>query len=148
MINVALNYLKANEKVKWESDIETIYENQQFSVEQMHQIDLKILMECIQNLPTGYRIVLNMYAIEGYSHKEIAEELKINESTSRSQFLRAKALLEKRLSTLGFDIKKYASYKGQDISEYLRIAIEKYLEQERNTLYIPQGMGGITIEDK
>lgn len=108
MINVALNYLKANEKVKWESDIETIYENQQFSVEQMHQIDLKILMECIQNLPTGYRIVLNMYAIEGYSHKEIAEELKINESTSRSQFLRAKALLEKRLSTLGFDIKKYA----------------------------------------
>ena len=108
IINVSLNFLKANEKVKWESDIETIYENKDFSVEQMHQIDLKILMECIQKLPAGYRIVLNMYAIEGYSHKEIAEEMNINESTSRSQFSRAKVLLEKRLLTLGFDVKKYA----------------------------------------
>ena len=103
-----MNFLKANEKVKWESDIETIYENKDFSVEQMHQIDLKILMECIQKLPAGYRIVINMYAIEGYSHKEIAEVMNINESTSRSQFSRAKVLLEKRLLTLGFDVKKYA----------------------------------------
>jgi RNA polymerase sigma-70 factor (ECF subfamily) len=108
IINVALNFLKANEKVKWEADIETIYENQDYSIEQLHQIDLKVLMECIQKLPTGYRIVLNMFAIEGFSHKEIAVELNINESTSRSQFSRAKVLLEKRLSTLGFDVKKYA----------------------------------------
>lgn len=108
MINTALNYLRANQKVKWEADIETIHENNDFVVEQLHQIDLKVLMECIQQLPTGYRIVLNMYAIEGFSHKEIAEELNINESTSRSQFARAKVLLEKKLLTLGFDIKKYA----------------------------------------
>jgi RNA polymerase sigma-70 factor (ECF subfamily) len=108
MINTAINFLKANEKVKWEANIETIYENNDFVVEQLHQIDLKILMDCIQQLPTGYRIVLNMFAIEGYSHKEIAEELKITESTSRSQFARAKVLLEKKLLTLGFDIKKYA----------------------------------------
>ncbi len=108
MINTSLNYLKANEKVKWEANIETIYENNDFVVEQLHQIDLKVLMDCIQQLPTGYRIVLNMFAIEGYSHKEIAEELNITESTSRSQFARAKVLLEKKLLTLGFDIKKYA----------------------------------------
>lgn len=108
MINTALNYLKANEKVKWEANIETIYENNDFVVEQLHRIDLKVLMECIQQLPTGYRIVLNMFAIEGFSHKEIAEELNINESTSRSQFARAKVLLEKKLLTLGFDIKMYA----------------------------------------
>lgn len=108
MINTALNYLKANEKVKWEANIETIYENNDFVVEQLHQIDLKVLMDCIQQLPTGYRIVLNMFAIEGYSHKEIATELNITESTSRSQFARAKVLLEKKLLTLGFDIKKYA----------------------------------------
>lgn len=108
MINTALNFLKANEKVKWEANIESIYENNDFVVEQLHRIDLKVLMECIQQLPTGYRIVLNMFAIEGYSHKEIAEELNINESTSRSQFARAKVLLEKKLLTLGFDIKMYA----------------------------------------
>ncbi|MCF8254955.1 MAG: sigma-70 family RNA polymerase sigma factor [Bacteroidia bacterium] len=108
VINTALNYLKANEKVKWESDIETLTENHNFVVEQLHQIDLKLLMNCIQELPTGYRIVLNMFAIEGYSHKEIAAELNITESTSRSQFVRAKALLEKKLISLGFDTNKYA----------------------------------------
>jgi RNA polymerase sigma factor (sigma-70 family) len=71
-------------------------------------MDLKLLMNCIQELPTGYRIVLNMFAIEGYSHKEIAAELNITESTSRSQFVRAKALLEKKLISLGFDTNKYA----------------------------------------
>jgi len=108
VINTALNYLKANEKVKWESDIETLTENHDFVVEQLHQMDLKLLMNCIQELPTGYRIVLNMFAIEGYSHKEIAAELNITESTSRSQFVRAKALLEKKLISLGFDTNKYA----------------------------------------
>jgi RNA polymerase sigma factor (sigma-70 family) len=108
VINTALNYLKANEKVKWESDIDTLTENHDFVVEQLHQMDLNLLMNCIQELPTGYRIVLNMFAIEGFSHKEIAAELNITESTSRSQFVRAKALLEKKLISLGFDTNKYA----------------------------------------
>jgi len=45
-------------------------------------------------LPVGYRTVLNLYAIEGYNHKEIASMLEIEESTSRSQYTRAKAMLE------------------------------------------------------
>ncbi len=108
VINTALNYLKANERVKWETDIETQVENATLTVEQMHGIDLGFLMNCIQQLPAGYRIVLNMYAIEGYSHREIAEELNITESTSRSQFARAKNVLEKKLSVLGFDKNNYA----------------------------------------
>ncbi|MBN9299095.1 MAG: sigma-70 family RNA polymerase sigma factor [Filimonas sp.] len=54
----------------------------------------KQVVECIRLLPIGYRTVLNLYAIEGYSHKEIAEMLDIEESTSRSQYTRAKAMLE------------------------------------------------------
>lgn len=54
----------------------------------------KQVIECIRLLPIGYRTVLNLYAIEGYSHKEIAEMLDIEESTSRSQYTRAKAMLE------------------------------------------------------
>jgi len=52
------------------------------------------VVECIRMLPMGYRTVLNLYAIEGYSHKEIADILDIEESTSRSQYTRAKAMLE------------------------------------------------------
>jgi len=54
----------------------------------------KQVVECIRLLPIGYRTVLNLYALEGYSHKEIAGMLDIEESTSRSQYTRAKSMLE------------------------------------------------------
>ena len=54
----------------------------------------KQVVECIRILPVGYRTVLNLYAIEGYSHKEIGMMLDIEESTSRSQYTRAKVMLE------------------------------------------------------
>jgi len=57
----------------------------------------KQVVECIRLLPVGYRTVLNLYAIEGYNHKEIASMLEIEESTSRSQYTRAKAMLENTL---------------------------------------------------
>ena len=57
-------------------------------------VQAKEIVECIRTLPLGYRTVLNLYAIEGYSHKEISLLLDIEESTSRSQYTRAKAMLE------------------------------------------------------
>ncbi len=57
-------------------------------------LQAKQLVECIRILPIGYRTVLNLYAIEGYNHREIASMLDIEESTSRSQYTRAKAMLE------------------------------------------------------
>jgi RNA polymerase sigma-70 factor (ECF subfamily) len=57
-------------------------------------LQAKQVVECIRLLPLGYRTVLNLYAIEGYSHREIAEILDVEESTSRSQYTRAKAMLE------------------------------------------------------
>ncbi|MEO7211148.1 MAG: sigma-70 family RNA polymerase sigma factor [Chitinophagaceae bacterium] len=57
-------------------------------------LQVKQVNECIRSLPLGYRTVLNLYAIEGYSHREIAEMLEIEESTSRSQYARAKSALE------------------------------------------------------
>lgn len=57
----------------------------------------KQVVECIRSLPLGYKTVLNLYAIEGYSHKEIASMLDIEESTSRSQYTRAKSMLEEIL---------------------------------------------------
>lgn len=63
---------------------------------QMHADEL---MELIQDLPVGYRTIFNLYAIEGYSHKEISEMLNINENTSKSQLSRARTLLQKKIRT-------------------------------------------------
>ena len=54
----------------------------------------KDLLKMIQQLPIGFRTVFNMYAIEGYSHKEIAEQLGISEGTSKSQYSRARVHLQ------------------------------------------------------
>jgi RNA polymerase sigma-70 factor (ECF subfamily) len=60
-------------------------------------LQAKQIIECIRQLPVGYRTVLNLYAIEGYSHREIGKLLDIEESTSRSQYTRAKMMLEEIL---------------------------------------------------
>ena len=67
-------------------------------------LNVSQLLEMIQALPQGCQIVFNLFAIEGYSHKEIAEMLGISEGTSKSQFARAKSLLQARI------LKESASY--------------------------------------
>jgi RNA polymerase sigma-70 factor (ECF subfamily) len=64
---------------------------------QMQNIGYKELMKLVMSLPPGFRTVFNMYAIEGYSHKEIAEMLGITETTSRTQFSRARAWLQNKI---------------------------------------------------
>ena len=58
------------------------------------------LMNLIQSLPNGYRMVFNLYAIEGYSHREIAEILGISEGTSKSQLSRARVMLQEQLKKI------------------------------------------------
>lgn len=55
------------------------------------------LLEMVSQLPQGFRVVFNLYVIDGYAHKDIARMLKISESTSRSQLMRAKVLLRKEI---------------------------------------------------
>jgi RNA polymerase sigma-70 factor (ECF subfamily) len=55
----------------------------------------------LNELPTGYRMVFNLYAVEGYKHKEIAEILGIDTNTSKSQYSRAKAVIRDKLEKLG-----------------------------------------------
>lgn len=66
--------------------------NQQFSVEEIQKL--------IDLLPDGYRIVFNLYAIEGYKHSEIAQMLNISEGTSKSQLSHARKLLKKQITIL------------------------------------------------
>jgi RNA polymerase sigma-70 factor (ECF subfamily) len=66
----------------------------------MQNIGYKELMTLVMSLPPGFRTVFNMYAIEGYSHKEIAEILGITETTSRTQFSRARAWLQNKMEKI------------------------------------------------
>jgi RNA polymerase sigma factor (sigma-70 family) len=94
MVHTCINHLKKNKKFNESVDI--IYANGvQVREESVPSIvQAKQIVECIRLLPLGYRTVLNLYAIEGYTHKEIAEMLDVEESTSRSQYTRAKQMLE------------------------------------------------------
>ena len=66
--------------------------------QQLHdQLEVEDLHKMIDLLPTGYKTVFNLYAIEGFSHKEIAEKLGVSENTSKSQLSRARAHLQKML---------------------------------------------------
>ena len=66
----------------------------------LSEIGAREIVGLIQNLPDGYRTVFNLYAIEGYSHKEIADQLNITEGTSKSQLFKARQILQQHVKTL------------------------------------------------
>ena len=94
IVHTCINVLKKNKK--FNESVDLIYATSlQVREETVPSVvQAKQVVECIRLLPIGYRTVLNLYAIEGYSHKEIALMLEIEESTSRSQYTRAKQMLE------------------------------------------------------
>ena len=94
IVHTCINILKKNKKFNESVEIihATAVQVREESVPSI--IQAKQIVECIRMLPVGYRTVLNLYAIEGYSHREIGMMLEIEESTSRSQYTRAKAMLE------------------------------------------------------
>lgn len=98
MTNEALMYLRSNRELFF-IDINKP-EAQQAGNEASIELHLEAedLFQLLDKLPTGYRTVFNLYAIEGYSHTEIAEKLNITESTSKSQLHRARGLLQQLLA--------------------------------------------------
>ena len=80
-----------------ETDLEVADREPDYSTISDH-LETEDLMKMIQQLPSGYKIVFNLYAIDGYSHKEIADQLGISENTSKSQLSRARTYLQKLLA--------------------------------------------------
>lgn len=93
-IFTCINFLKKNKRFSEVAELDSAHEvaAQDSNIPLIMQA--KQVIESIKLLPTGFRTILNLYAIEGYSHREIAEMLDIEESTSRSQYSRAKTHLE------------------------------------------------------
>ena len=96
IVNESLSYLRRNKSMYLETDIEALDLEPNFEALD-NQLEAEYLLKMIEALPTGYRVVFNLYAIDGFSHQEIADQLGISESTSKSQLSRARALLQKRL---------------------------------------------------
>ena len=97
MINECISFLRVQKKVNYTEDeyfFEESYDeiNEQFSVEQIQSL--------IDALPDGYRMVFNLYAIEGYKHQEIATMLGISEGTSKSQLSHARKMLQQQIISL------------------------------------------------
>ena len=97
MVNEALSHIRSNKAMKMNIDIDTVEYMIPGNNHVVTNVNEKDLLKMIQKLPVGFRTIFNMHAIEGYSHKEIAEELEISEGTSKSQYSRAKIHLQNML---------------------------------------------------
>ncbi|MBT1703417.1 RNA polymerase sigma factor [Chryseosolibacter indicus] len=109
MVNTALNYQRKKLYLFPMVDVQEIdLPENEISISGIH---FSQLLEMIQSLPQGCQIVFNLFAIEGYNHKEIAEMLGISEGTSKSQYSRARTLLQEKLLKESSYYKKYGQGK-------------------------------------
>jgi len=97
MVNTSLDYLRKNKHHFNHLELDTGREKVSAEGYSTEPLTAKELLRIVQQLPTGYRTVFNLFAIEGYSHKEIASMLSISENTSKSQYSRARAQLQRMI---------------------------------------------------
>lgn len=100
VVNTALNFLRDNRRYRFAEELETVQDEVTATVSD--DLNWKDLLQLVQDLPPGCRTVFNLYAIEGYQHQEIAEMLGISEGTSKSQYSRAKSLLQRMLTSFPY----------------------------------------------
>ncbi len=105
VINESLTSLRKARVMRVETDLEQAAREPDYQALEDH-LTAGELLKIIDGLPPGYRVVFNLYAIDGFSHKEIAEQLGISENTSKSQLSRARMHLQKVLASCGWDNRK------------------------------------------
>lgn len=99
--NTAINYYHANLKHQQSTDLESVEPHSENYWESMSRLSTEEIVRLIGTLPDGYRMVFNLYVIDGYGHAEIAAMLGISENTSRSQLFKAREMLKKKLKDIG-----------------------------------------------
>ena len=97
MINTAIDYYRMQTRRRTE-DLETAFEVHTSEPDALSKLTVQEIIRCIQQLSPAYRSVFNLYVVEGFSHKEIADMLDITESTSRSNLVKARSKLKDLLS--------------------------------------------------
>lgn len=97
MVNTAIDFYRMQLRRRTD-DLETAYSVQSNDPDALSQLTVQEIIKCIQQLSPAYRSVFNLYVVEGFSHKEIAEMLEITESTSRSNLVKARSKLKDLLA--------------------------------------------------
>ena len=100
MVNTALDQLRKSNKFQANVSMDDVSYKVESSDDVLSSLIEEDLLKLIQEMPTGYKTVFNMFAIEGFSHKEIGEKLGVSENTSKSQYSRAKAYLRIKVEEL------------------------------------------------
>ncbi|MEO0403647.1 MAG: RNA polymerase sigma factor [Bacteroidota bacterium] len=100
MINTALIKIRKEKKFLHHEEVSEVNDLSPNDHGVLEKLAADEILSLVQNLPAGYRTVFNLYAVEGYSHKEIGEMMGISESTSKTQYFKAKAHLKKALQKL------------------------------------------------
>lgn len=98
LVNTALDYLRKHTRFTMVEIDDSVRESTYDERSILDRVQMADLMSIIDQLPTGARTIFNLYTIEGYNHREIAEKLNISEGTSKSQYSRAKSLLRDLIS--------------------------------------------------
>jgi len=109
MVNTAIETYRKSQRMMKVVDIDEVFDAPQVTFD-MNGLEVKDLLALIQELSAGYKLVFNLYAIEGYSHKEIAAQLGISEGASKSQLSRARALLKDKIRRI--EGEKFETYVG------------------------------------
>ncbi|MBQ8839450.1 MAG: sigma-70 family RNA polymerase sigma factor [Bacteroidales bacterium] len=99
-VTTALMSLRKKDALKMSDELDVARGMKAETTTQIQNIGYKELMAIVTTLPPGFRTVFNMYAVEGFSHKEIGEMLGISETTSRTQYSRARAWLQNKIKEL------------------------------------------------
>ncbi|QJD09423.1 RNA polymerase sigma factor [Flammeovirga sp. MY04] len=111
VVNTAINFQRSKLYLYPMMDVNDMYDLKEEAMA-LHDYSLQELLKLLQKLPDGCRVIFNLYAIEGYKHKEIAEMTGITEGTSKSQFARARKLMKAMIEESQIERYSYAKERG------------------------------------
>lgn len=99
IINESIRFVKKRDKIKYDDNLPDLEISEEFDSD-LSDVDIEQIYSIIETMPTGYRIVFNLFAIEGYSHKEISDLLQITVSTSKSQLRKGRMNIIKKINKI------------------------------------------------
>lgn len=99
VINESIRFVKKRDRIKYDDQIPELSTTSEFD-SNLTDIDVEQIYYIIESMPTGYRLVFNLFAIEGYSHREISDLLNISENTSKSQLRKARLDIIKKMNKI------------------------------------------------
>lgn len=110
VVNTAINHVRKEKDWQFSIELDAATGIESSNISAISDLNFNELIDLVRSLPQGCQLVFNMYAIDGYDHREIGEKLGISIGTSKSQYARAKALLQKKLQNLS---KSHATAKSR-----------------------------------